>query len=211
MCVPCAPGSYHSLATSQCELCPEGEYQHLTGRTECFKCPEGHITAGEGAINENECKGDWITTVLPESTRKRPISSVNCPAGNYFDMASSLCTPCGFGFFQPRAGSFECLACDVGKTTMSEAATTEEECRDECPGTTTESVASTRREQCNTPRCKPGQFLVKETKHCQFCPRGTFQDEEQRTTCKLCPTDHTTASQGGVFQSKAIVSCASYV
>ncbi|KAK6044690.1 hypothetical protein COOONC_17805 [Cooperia oncophora] len=54
--------------------------------------------------------------------------------------------------------------------------------------TTTESVGATRREQCNTPLCKAGQFLVKETKHCQFCPRGTFQDEEQHTTCKMCPT-----------------------
>ncbi|VDM80173.1 unnamed protein product [Strongylus vulgaris] len=37
MCVPCSPGSYHSLITSQCELCAEGEYQPLAGRSECFK------------------------------------------------------------------------------------------------------------------------------------------------------------------------------
>ncbi|KHJ82280.1 EGF-like domain protein, partial [Oesophagostomum dentatum] len=37
---------------------------------------------------------------------------------------------------------------------------------------------------------------------CQFCPRGTFQDEEQRSTCKLCPADHTTASQGATAESQ---------
>ncbi|VDK60815.1 unnamed protein product, partial [Cylicostephanus goldi] len=123
--------------------------------------------------------------------------SANCPPGRYFDMTLSSCSPCGYGFYQPRPGTFECIACDVGKTTMSETATNEDECRDECPdgehlsssgscqpcpagtyrtrgehkqcvscppGTTTESVASTKREQCNTPRCKVGQFLVKETR-----------------------------------------------
>uniref|UniRef100_A0A0N4VY93 EGF-like domain-containing protein n=2 Tax=Haemonchus TaxID=6288 RepID=A0A0N4VY93_HAEPC len=44
--------------------------------------------------------------------------------------------------------------------------------------------------------------LVKETKHCQYCPRGTFQDEEQHTTCKMCPTDHTTAAQGATAESQ---------
>ncbi|PIO55473.1 GCC2 and GCC3, partial [Teladorsagia circumcincta] len=56
VCVPCAPGSFHSTQSSQCELCAEGEYQPLAGRTECFKCPAGHVTAGQGAVSENECK-----------------------------------------------------------------------------------------------------------------------------------------------------------
>ncbi|KAK6026179.1 GCC2 and GCC3, partial [Ostertagia ostertagi] len=160
---------------------------------------------------------------------------VSCEPGHFFDMSSLRCEPCGFGFFQPQAGSFECIACGVGKTTMTDKATSDEECRDECPdgeqlsssgscqscpsgsyrtrgehkqcvlcppGTTTESVGAIRREQCNTPLCKAGQFLVKETKHCQFCPRGTFQDEEQHTTCKMCPTDHTTAAQGATAESQ---------
>lgn len=33
-------------------------------------------------------------------------------------------------------------------------------------------------------------------KHCQFCPRGAYQDEPQQSTCKLCPADHTTAAPG---------------
>ncbi|ETN78501.1 EGF-like domain protein [Necator americanus] len=248
LCVPCAPGSYHSVTTSQCEVCAEGEYQPFTGRTECFKCPEGHVTAGEGAINENECKP-------------------NCPAGNYFDMGSSQCTPCGFGFFQPRMGSFECIPCDVGKTTTTEIGTSEEECRDECPGlfldidfrtvnsflrrdpvsrarpvltvqeVNTNSACSALLGLPQSPLALPeeknatllnaklGSSLSKKRKwrlimdnhaqliefirktsllrkHCQFCPRGTFQDEEQRTTCKLCPSDHTTASQGATAESQ---------
>ncbi|PAV81132.1 hypothetical protein WR25_22379 isoform C [Diploscapter pachys] len=176
-CVPCAPGQFHSSVTNQCELCAEGDYQPLTGRTECFKCPTGQITPGKGAIYEQECKP-------------------NCPPGHQLDAATSTCVPCGFGFYQPSGGSFTCIACGVGKTTLTDKATSEQECRDECPdgeqlshagicqacpvgsyrtrgehkqciecpiGTTTEGKSSTRREQCNTPRCNPGQFLVRET------------------------------------------------
>lgn len=44
------------------------------------------------------------------------------------------------------------------------------------------------------PKCVPGQFLVISSKQCQFCPRGTYQDEPLQTTCRACPTDHTTSS-----------------
>ncbi|PAV63646.1 hypothetical protein WR25_05809 [Diploscapter pachys] len=215
-CVPCAPGQFHSSVTNQCELCAEGDYQPLTGRTECFKCPTGQITPGKGAIYEQECKP-------------------NCPPGHQLNAATSTCVPCGFGFYQPSGGSFTCIACGVGKTTLTDKATSEQECRDECPdgeqlshagicqacpvgsyrtrgehkqciecpiGTTTEGKSSTRREQCNTPRCNPGQFLVRETKHCQFCPRGAYQDEPQQSTCKLCPADHTTSAPGATASSQ---------
>lgn len=48
-------------------------------------------------------------------------------------------------------------------------------------------------------RCCVQQITLNFThcrKQCQFCPRGTFQDEEIQTVCKLCPADHTTAAQG---------------
>lgn len=51
-----------------------------------------------------------------------------------FDLQKGVCEPCGFGFFQPVPGSFSCLPCGVGKTTLTETSASEDECRDECPG-----------------------------------------------------------------------------
>ncbi|CAI5447536.1 unnamed protein product [Caenorhabditis angaria] len=216
LCVPCAPGTYHSSTTGKCELCQVGEYQPLTARTECFRCAHGQITESGGAQSEQDCKD-------------------NCPPGHQYDSSTASCVKCGFGYYQPMGGSFICHACGIGKTTLSDTAVSEDECRDECPdgeqlsssgicqacqigtyrskgehkkcivcppGTTTEGERAVRREQCNTPRCKAGQFLVRETKNCQFCPRGTFQNEEQETVCKLCPPDHTTAAQGATAESQ---------
>ena len=77
--MPCSPGSFHSSATSKCELCPEGEYQPLAGRTQCFACSPGTVTAGPGAVNEADCK-------------------TNCPPGHFFDLSTASCSPCGAGY-----------------------------------------------------------------------------------------------------------------
>ncbi|KAL3983031.1 EGF-like domain family protein [Acanthocheilonema viteae] len=216
LCVPCAPGSFYDLTTRTCKLCMTDEYQPRAAQTSCLPCPRGYITTAPGSSLLTDCKN-------------------SCEAGSMFNISSGLCEPCGFGFYQPTSGAFTCIPCGVGKTTLKETSTTEDECRDECPdgehltqvgvclpcpqgtyrtrgvhktcvdcpsGTTTEGTSSVRRMQCNTPKCSAGQFLVTTTKQCQFCPRGTFQDEEIQTVCKLCPTDHTTASQGATQASQ---------
>uniref|UniRef100_A0A914YVY8 Sushi, von Willebrand factor type A, EGF and pentraxin domain-containing protein 1 n=1 Tax=Panagrolaimus superbus TaxID=310955 RepID=A0A914YVY8_9BILA len=216
MCVLCAPGSFYDKDTAECVLCGTGEYQNKAGQFSCSKCPEETITTGPGALDETECQ-------------------THCKAGYFLNLHTRKCEACGFGFYQPASGSFACIPCGVGKTTLSNTAASEDDCRDECPdgehltqsgtcqpcpmgsyrtkglhkqcvecppGTTTETVRSSKRVQCNTPKCVAGQFLVTSTKQCQYCPRGTYQDEPLQTTCKLCATDHTTAAQGATHESQ---------
>lgn len=54
--------------------------------------------------------------------------------GHYLNYERSACEPCGYGFYQSQSGLFECIPCGIGKTTLELSATTEEDCRDECPG-----------------------------------------------------------------------------
>jgi CUB/sushi domain-containing protein len=91
---------------------------------------------------------------------------------------AGTCQPCSQGTYRTKGVHKQCVSCPEG--------------------TTTEMPGATKRMQCNTPKCVAGQFLVTSSKQCQFCPRGTFQDLDLQTTCKLCATDHTTASQGRV-------------
>ncbi|CAJ0565014.1 unnamed protein product, partial [Mesorhabditis spiculigera] len=134
LCVPCAPGSRFSAEHSECQLCPVGSFQPLSGQPECVHCGVGKTTMVEGSTSQEECKDD-------------------CPPGHLFHQALAQCRPCGFGFYQPTGGSFECLACGVGKTTLTERSTSEEECRDECPDGEHLSVSGT----------------------CQPCPLGTYR------------------------------------
>ncbi|KAF8374256.1 clec-78, partial [Pristionchus pacificus] len=214
LCVPCAPGTFFDAASQSCTSCAVGQYQQVAGRTQCKTCPPGFTTVTRGAVDESECK-------------------VSCPVGHFLDLSDSSttqqCKPCGFAFYQPVSGSFECLSCPSGQTTLTTTAASVDECRDECQdgfelssaggcsacphgwyrgrgaqarcvqcpsGTTTSSDKATRREDCDTPRCSIGQFLVPASKQCQLCPRGAYQDEEEKTSCKLCPADHATAALG---------------
>ncbi|KAK0398751.1 hypothetical protein QR680_002734 [Steinernema hermaphroditum] len=216
VCVPCGPGTYFESNNNACKSCPIGHYQNATGQTACHSCPAGKLTTGPGALDAADCK-------------------THCQPGHYLNLDTEICESCGYGFYQPSSGSFACIPCGIGKTTLLETSTSEDECRDECPdgeqltaagscqacplgtyrtqgehkncvecppGTTTETTSSVKRMQCNTPKCVAGQFLVTVSKQCQFCPRGTYQDENQRTSCKLCPPDHTTAAQGATRESQ---------
>ena len=92
------------------------------------------------------------------------------------------CQPCAVGFYRTKGVHKQCIECPAG--------------------TTTEGARSVKRSECNTPKCVAGQFLILASKQCQFCPRGTFQDEPLQTTCHACPTDHTTASAGATHESQ---------
>ncbi len=102
---------------------------------------------------------------------------IRCDAGHYLNLASNKCEPCGFGFYQPNAGSFECIPCGVGKTTLEAMSTSEEECRDECPD---------------------GEQLTK-AGSCQPCPMGTFRSRGEDKRCVECPDGTTTEGMGAVL------------
>lgn len=57
-----------------------------------------------------------------------------CEIGHYLNREHSTCEPCGYGFYQSQPGSFDCIPCGIGKTTLEITAISEEDCRDECPG-----------------------------------------------------------------------------
>ena len=49
-----------------------------------------------------------------------------CSAGQYYNEENSLCQPCGYAFYQPQEGQFECIACGQGLTTRTDRAVAQE-------------------------------------------------------------------------------------
>lgn len=158
-CVPCAVGTAYEASNKTCVPCPKGHYQSESGQSQCLRCPNiagrAGVTVGTGARSAGDCKE-------------------RCPAGKYLNPDSGLCTPCGFGFFQPREGSFACQLCGLGQTTRSTEATSRDECRDECSS---------------------GQQLGAENR-CEPCPRGTYRTQGVQAACHTCPLGRTTPKVG---------------
>uniref|UniRef100_A0A914MRZ1 Uncharacterized protein n=1 Tax=Meloidogyne incognita TaxID=6306 RepID=A0A914MRZ1_MELIC len=216
-CVPCAPGTFYFVPTSECKLCPIGQYQPEEAQNQCIECPtDSPMTVGMGSIKQNECR-------------------IRCLPGHHLNISTGQCEPCSYGFFQPDSGAFDCIPCGIGKTTLERTAINEDQCRDECPdgqqltasgscqpcpqgmyrtrgqdkqcvecpsGTTTEGVGAGNKVLCNTPKCGAGQYLLADIKRCQFCPRGTFQDQQLQFECKKCPPSFNTAEEGATRESQ---------
>ncbi|GAB0094394.1 sushi, von Willebrand factor type A, EGF and pentraxin domain-containing protein 1 [Sergentomyia squamirostris] len=158
-CVPCAVGTFYETSNKTCVPCPRGHYQSETGQMQCSKCPNiagrPGVTVGPGARSAGDCKE-------------------RCPAGKFLDPETGLCRPCGYGFFQPREGSFSCELCGLGQTTRSAESTSRDECRDECAS---------------------GMQLGADGK-CEPCPRGTYRTQGVQPACHTCPLGRTTPKVG---------------
>lgn len=56
--------------------------------------------------------------------------------------------------------------------------------------------------------CIAGHFLNVTTEECQLCPKGTYQDVEQRdTSCQSCPPNSTTSGIGSTSSDQCSNPC----
>ncbi|VDP05220.1 unnamed protein product [Soboliphyme baturini] len=161
-CAPCAVGTFYNPMTSQCEFCPRSTFQSKLGQLQCESCGEGLTTTDVGSTDSSQC-----------------VES--CQPGSFYNLTSKACEQCGYGFYQPSAGSFSCLFCGPKKSTYRKNSQFLEECKDSCANGT----------------------QLTETGECEECPRGTFREQSSLGNCSACPAGFTTASTG----SKTIKKC----
>uniref|UniRef100_A0A5S6QUS0 Fibropellin-1 n=1 Tax=Trichuris muris TaxID=70415 RepID=A0A5S6QUS0_TRIMR len=155
LCVSCAPGSFYNASTVTCQLCPVGWFQQQPGQLSCQPCAHGTTTTGPGASRRIDCK-------------------TSCSAGHFYKLSSGRCEPCGYGFFQPAVGSFQCLRCDRGKTTFNDTASTADECKDICGD----------------------GMQLSESGECRECPLATYRRRGEQDHCVPCPKGKTTEAEG---------------
>ncbi|CAK9296951.1 unnamed protein product [Gordionus sp. m RMFG-2023] len=98
-CVNCSMGSSFDPNIKKCILCPKDSYQDIEGSVNfCKPCPlinnKPSKTAIMGAISITDCKE-------------------SCPPGKYYGGDTQTCHDCGYGFYQPDWGMFDCISCPV--------------------------------------------------------------------------------------------------
>ncbi|KFD52311.1 hypothetical protein M513_06874, partial [Trichuris suis] len=157
LCVSCAPGSFYNVSKMACELCPVGWFQHEPGQLSCQRCAQDSTTTGPGASRRTDCKK-------------------SCSPGHFYGLSRGQCEPCGFGFYQPASGSFQCIRCDRGKTTFNDTATSAQECKDICGD----------------------GMQLSESGDCQLCPIATYRRRGEQDQCVACPKGLTTAAEGAI-------------
>ncbi|KAL4239474.1 hypothetical protein ACF0H5_000289 [Mactra antiquata] len=206
----CHYGKEYNEATDNCVPCEEGFFKVSLGNDErCTACELGTTTDGPGQTNCTEpfcipgeyldndvCKPCAIgsykgshgndlctpclsgyTTAEESSLSDNDCNIVVCPAGQYRNPDEiSFCYDCDFNFYQPDDGQLECIACVDDKITMGKKETSEDAC-----------VA----------KCSAGVRFNNGTRECEFCPAGTYKENDGNfEDCNECPPDKTTVGTG---------------
>ncbi|XP_077982203.1 sushi, von Willebrand factor type A, EGF and pentraxin domain-containing protein 1-like [Glandiceps talaboti] len=167
-CINCPAGTYWEMSFDgerQCTPCAKGFYQMKEAQTECIPCDSGKTTQTTGSKYEDDCK-DY------------------CQAGFWSDSGLEPCMNCSVGYYQTNQGGLSCVRCPDGKSTVSVASTSQDDC---------------------ISLCSPGQYSSNGLSPCQPCPLHHFQPYSQQTDCMDCPGNRETASTGAVQESDCIV------
>ena len=171
-------------ATSGCDLCPAGS-DSVPYSSECFTCPDG-----ESSVPGGRC--------------------TNCNAGQ-FQAGGSGCTNCNAGLYQNENGAAVCKSCPIGSSSNagSDALTDCNLCTAAyylvgntctiCPGGKYSGALASSCTNCGIGTY--GQSGV-----CSVCQAGKFQNEQGKSSCKLCPQGSYRTATGG-SSSSSCTSC----
>ncbi|XP_067942878.1 uncharacterized protein [Watersipora subatra] len=164
-CVPCSPGTYFVNGT--CAFCPLDTYQPNSTQSSCISCdPATPITYFEGSASSDDCK------------------RVAGP-GEFYNSLSRVVETCGIGYYQPGENALECIACDVGLTTISTGSNSSDQCIDICESG------------------KEYENFV-----CVNCKIGFYRDAAADPVCQACPDGFYSEFEGSVsLDNCSIVDC----
>lgn len=161
-CRFCPAGKFSDTnALSTCKDCPRGWQQPFPGQQICVKCEKGRFNGNNG---QSTC--------------------TKCPVGKYADQeGAKLCDDCEYGKynnFVEQNNISACLNCPVGQSSWNRPI-------DNPPYHTFDMVCSdnSNRNQsvCESP-------YIKTFNQCFKCPKGSYQDESGKPTCKVCPSGY---------------------
>ncbi|XP_025115185.1 proprotein convertase subtilisin/kexin type 5-like [Pomacea canaliculata] len=187
-CIRC-PAGYTTLvrgatSNSSCILdCPAGQ-QYLENETRCEKCPIGFYNTDLNPESSTcvLCSLDLITPSTG-STSERDCSIRNCSLpGQYRDPLANECRDCPRGQWQDQKWQTGCMSCPPGTTTHTQAATSEQDCQQDC-----------------------AEGMELRNGQCEKCLVGEYRNKSQSWECQPCPAGLTTQTIGSSSLTDCLV------
>jgi len=151
LCLPCGYGSYQAEEGKfQCSLCgvglttrttraisaaecrPDCEDGHqLSINGECDVCPVGTYRTQGLDQGCQDCPVD-LTTSQAASRTKDDCNLPICIPGQFLNATDNQCQSCAMGSYQPDKQQTSCIECPENTSTLSDAATSREDCINPC-------------------------------------------------------------------------------
>ncbi|XP_028404268.1 receptor tyrosine-protein kinase let-23-like isoform X2 [Dendronephthya gigantea] len=206
----CSEGTFYSLESRNCELCPKNTFQPGKGQFKCISCESDRITTSNGSKIEANC-------------------IKNCSRGLFFNQTTQECEGCPLHTFQQTFASTKCNDCPNGRITVNTSSKTQDDCIQNCPagtaynftskncvncplntfqphagqtaclscpsGKITVNTSTVKKEDC-IKECEPGLIFSHEQGMCTFCTYDTYKPTRGQTECIKCPNGTVTYKDG---------------
>ncbi|WAQ95298.1 SCUB1-like protein [Mya arenaria] len=159
----------------------------------CDMCPIGTYKSVEGNAAMCEPCPSGFTTENQGATSRNDCSQRECEPGTYHVQNSVpiTCTDCPIGTYSTASMVTQCTPCSTGKTTLATKSTSADAC---------------------TTLCSNGRGLNLQTRGCDTCPVGQYNDASSGANpnfCKTCKSG-TTNYQTGQSSCPATVDAVVY-
>ncbi|XP_065067500.1 sushi, von Willebrand factor type A, EGF and pentraxin domain-containing protein 1-like, partial [Rhopilema esculentum] len=179
--IKCPQGSILQSQNKKCIICPAGTYHNVTGN-ECIDCPIGLYQQMDGWTNCTACPSG--TTTFNVASNHSSACKEICTAGSFFSMTADRCQLCPEGFYQENTGKMQC---------------------DYCPSGRSSSLGAKNVSECVV-KCGLGSELITGDA-CQLCPRGSYRDAANQTSCVPCLVTGEVAKTTYILGAKSSSSC----
>eukprot|EP00004_Rigifila_ramosa_P019580 TRINITY_DN4_c0_g1_i14.p1 TRINITY_DN4_c0_g1~~TRINITY_DN4_c0_g1_i14.p1 ORF type:complete len:2125 (-),score=335.12 TRINITY_DN4_c0_g1_i14:129-6365(-) len=183
----CPPGTFYDYGKRSCYPCPGNSYNsqyldpELVSSQSCTRCPAYTEIVGTGSnrtsVSECVCRSAFVPNTAAND------GSCVCPAGSFYDSATSTCLNCEqdtfsssdgiFSSCTPCPGAFRTTAGLLGQTSSTACV---------CPLTMVGATSG----DCT---CAPGSYFESATTSCRLCPQNSFSANfNTDPQCTLCST-----------------------
>ena len=218
----CSAGKYCTAGSSQEFDCPTGTYypsQGLGDSSNCIICPHGEYCASTGLTSPTgKCSNGFVCQpgVSGGKDSQTPVDGI-CPVGHYCEEGTYVAVPCEMGYHNPDTQQHECTQCPAGSYCEGVTATPQDcPLGYECPAGTrfdkehpcgegefSDTVGKSACETCTAGRqcnnaAEDADELCPQYKYCPagtgyglICPDGTYNKDNEglaaSTDCTSCP------------------------
>ena len=178
--------------------CPAGTYANSTslpGLSDCVACSPGKYCLNPAAIHETgDCREGYYC--LQSSPSPTPSVAVHgaavggqCPTGSYCPYATAVPFPCPVGTFSDVLGAINelvCAPCPAGRY-CNQPGVGDRLGSGPCQGGYYCGQGETRPDPLGK-ICPFGHYCPEGSSHPIACPDGSYNDEIEQVSCKICPT-----------------------
>ncbi|KAJ5074767.1 insulin-like growth factor binding proteinn-terminal [Anaeramoeba ignava] len=184
----CQTGSYSADLYSECQPCGYGRYSSSRGSFFCNYCPLGYYTNQTGSSDCSPCSQGTF------SSKTGAINCQLCVPGTFTaNNGSQWCSECPDGYYTDYEGATECTKCGTGHQTKNPSSC------DPCPSGTYNN-----KEASLCVLCSSGTYSGVGAISCTACGKDYYQDQLGQPSCKNCPANTITFSQGSTLISECV-------